>query len=167
MTDIIIAYFNGTPLSFPYKTSKTELFALLDENVKEYDSDWEFYLEQTKDIEKQLFELSGGRELTIDVIAKVADKLGQTWDKLTVMWFLNIKYLLDKGVIKDDNNNGFLVIGGDKKTVKRVRKIMGSVCIVCKKEAKHKCSKCGLAQYCCKEHQVENWKEHKKYCGKL
>ena len=39
-----------------------------------------------------------------------------------------------------------------------------SACSTCGSEASHTCSKCGTMAYCCREHQVEHWKEHKKSC---
>jgi len=37
-------------------------------------------------------------------------------------------------------------------------------CKVCKMDAHFKCGQCKLVDYCCKEHQQQDWKEHKQYC---
>jgi len=38
------------------------------------------------------------------------------------------------------------------------------VCKICGDEANLKCSRCSCIYYCCKEHQTEDWKVHKKVC---
>ena len=39
-------------------------------------------------------------------------------------------------------------------------------CNVCGKKGKlFRCSKCKEARYCSREHQVEDWKTHKRVCG--
>jgi SMC interacting uncharacterized protein involved in chromosome segregation len=40
-------------------------------------------------------------------------------------------------------------------------------CAVCAKEAPMRCGGCKRAFYCCKEHQKQDWKLHKKLCKEL
>ena len=40
-------------------------------------------------------------------------------------------------------------------------------CFVCKKAAKDKCADCLVTRYCCREHQHQDWKQHKHICGRL
>lgn len=42
-----------------------------------------------------------------------------------------------------------------------------SVCAVCNQYAKLMCGRCAVYYYCCKEHQIEHWKTHKKQCTPL
>lgn len=43
-----------------------------------------------------------------------------------------------------------------------------SLCDVCGSKGDKKCSKCHIAQYCCREHQTMDWKSgHKNVCTKL
>lgn len=37
-------------------------------------------------------------------------------------------------------------------------------CALCGKETIHKCSACGNAYYCSKQHQKEDWKRHAQSC---
>ena len=40
-------------------------------------------------------------------------------------------------------------------------------CAICGKESFLFCGKCKTTYYCCREHQKQDWKEHKKSCGKV
>ena len=40
----------------------------------------------------------------------------------------------------------------------------GKLCAVCEVSCKSKCQTCKKVYYCCREHQVSDWKEHKKIC---
>lgn len=47
---------------------------------------------------------------------------------------------------------------------------LGDACAVCSNSGVFKlkqCSRCQVARYCCKEHQTQGWKVHKKHCKKL
>jgi hypothetical protein len=51
-----------------------------------------------------------------------------------------------------------------------LRLYLENVCAVCWKSGVFKlqqCSGCKVARYCCKEHQTEHWKVHKKHCKNL
>jgi hypothetical protein len=39
-----------------------------------------------------------------------------------------------------------------------------NICVVCNIYCKRKCQKCKTAYYCCVEHQMKDWKCHKKIC---
>lgn len=41
----------------------------------------------------------------------------------------------------------------------------GKICAVCEVSCKLKCKWCKRVYYCCREHQVSDWKEHKKSCN--
>ena len=40
----------------------------------------------------------------------------------------------------------------------------GKMCAVCEVSCKSKCQSCKRVYYCCREHQLSDWKEHKKDC---
>lgn len=40
----------------------------------------------------------------------------------------------------------------------------GKLCAVCEVSCKSKCQSCKKVYYCCREHQISDWKEHKKIC---
>ena len=62
-----------------------------------------------------------------------------------------------------------------KKEIKKMAKesngriTMNSICEFCSEISPHlqKCGACRSVSYCCKEHQAEDWKEHKKECKHL
>ncbi len=43
----------------------------------------------------------------------------------------------------------------------------GKLCAVCDASCKSKCQSCKKVYYCCREHQVSDWKEHKKICNRV
>ena len=45
--------------------------------------------------------------------------------------------------------------------------LTSSACIVCNEPASLRCSKCKNANYCGRDHQVSNWKDHKLVCGTI
>lgn len=162
-SSVYLAFFNGTPLQFPsvdeLEIKKLESF--IDESIKSYNNDTEFYLNQTKAIEQKIHELSKNNVLTKSIILETASQLGFDNElSLIIIWFCNIKYLLNKKIIKDDNNNGFQYIAADKKTLKKLTKH----CEICGILSSKCCPTCKSAYYCCAEHQKQDWKIHKKYC---
>lgn len=40
-------------------------------------------------------------------------------------------------------------------------------CKICGKECRRRCEKCPWIFYCCREHQIEDWPEHKKNCKNI
>jgi hypothetical protein len=64
--------------------------------------------------------------------------------------------------------------GGDEKgeKVKEKKRGLPEFCSVCHLEARLRCTNCikynreHVAHYCCKEHQAEDWADHKKECKK-
>ena len=165
MTDTIFASYKGFGISFPIKMTMEKMFDFLDDVAKEQEALITLHAQKT--FYNALKDASGVNRPTIHIIAQVAEVFELDVNQFITLWFSNIKTLLKKGVIKQDDKNGFIIVSSKSKEEKLMKILLLKVCVVCKKESKHKCSKCGSVRYCCKEHQVENWKEHKKYCGKL
>jgi hypothetical protein len=42
---------------------------------------------------------------------------------------------------------------------------MENKCIICQKVTERYCSQCKLVYYCSKEHQLQDWKNHRTYCN--
>lgn len=171
METIILAYFNGTPQNFPYKCTPQKIFECLDENISSYDDDVEFYYNQTAEMEKALNDNSKRGFVTEKRLQKTAKDLGfESSEGFAIIWFCNIHYLLKKGRICDDNNFGFMTMSGNG-VISAFQKVFdeqlanSALCGVCKVKSKLKCGKCHQ-MYCCREHQVQDWKNHKKVCGK-
>lgn len=171
-----MAFFNGTPMEFPYVTSREKLFELLDEYIYPYEDDVEFYYNQTVEMEKTMVEESINLIVTEKTHLKVAKKLGfKTIKGLQLIWFCNIHYLLKKGRIKDDNNNGWWIMeSNSKETINDVIKLLNKQaeetkkqCGLCAKPSKQLCGKCKKIYYCCQEHQLSDWEKHKKTCKRI
>jgi hypothetical protein len=118
------------------------------------------------------------------------DKYSAT--SLWTFWCLNIVCLVEAGELPQDDMNGWTISSRNKKTKMLIINMSGNVCIptgadwtnptkelcqdllktqkncrVCGVPSKNKCEKC-IAYYCCREHQVQDWKAgHKQSCGKL
>jgi hypothetical protein len=100
-----------------------------------------------------------GTEITLrDVVRHWGDQFKQS----ITLWYLDVAALLILKVIKNDNDNGFLVIPeeiADK--LGRHRKLMNT-CVVCAKQGSwKKCSTCKKDYYCGTECQKADWKRHK------
>jgi hypothetical protein len=167
---IVNAYFNGTPINFPFLAPAEKIFKIIEERVLGYDDDIEFYYNQTVEMERKLNENSKRGFVTEKRLERTAKETG--FDDATgfiIIWFCNIYYLIKKGRIIDDNNFGFTThLGGEgmvNKVIEATNKLYedSGVCGLCKLKANLKCQKCGQ-RYCCREHQVQDWKEHSKMC---
>ena len=169
---IVNAFFNGTPITFPYCDtikSKEEFFKFIDDAVKDYDNDVDFYYNQIVNIEQTLFDTT---KLGTTNLKKAAKQLNTTVVSMVTIWFCNIQYLLNKGKIKNDDNNGFVIIDNDNpdnilsclKEIEKEEKQKNKSCIVCSKKSTKCCSQCGNAFYCSKDCQRLHWKKHKMDC---
>jgi hypothetical protein len=176
MSNIISAFFNGTPMEFPYVTNRKQLFEFLDESISYYEDDVEFYYNQTIQMEKTMVEESINLIVTKKTHIKAAKKLGfKTIQELQIIWFCNIHYLLKKGKIKDDNNNGWWIMESDNKelitdVIKLINKQAVETmkqCGLCAKPAKQLCGKCKKIYYCCRDHQLSDWEKHKQICKRI
>ena len=86
---------------------------------------------------------------------------GSKFEINIALWYLRIAALLILKVIKDDNENGFLVIEGDLSKIFQRKAIMNT-CVVCAKRGSFKkCSICKTDYYCGEECQKTDWKRHK------
>ena len=171
-TTIIQAYFKGTGLTFPSGSIPKEKFMRdMDGFIKDYEDDVEFYYNQMEIMERTLCENSKLGVSCEKEIIKAADDMGLSREKLVMIWFCNIHYLLKKGRIPDDDKYGYLIydinepIDIFKNFHKKMRKDL-KICGNCGEKAKLYCGKCNQAIYCCKDCQVKDWKKHKKVCGK-
>jgi len=171
---VILAYFKGTGLSFPFEVVVEELMGFINEKIKSYDEDdVEFYYEQTSHMDKAMSDESGnGDYSSTATLTRVAKKCGfETLEGFITIWFCNIQYLLKKGRIQSNDKFGFQLISSPDtsskdilKTIKKQMKKEFQVCGLCSQHAKTLCSKCKKVYYCCREHQVSDWKAHKKNC---
>jgi len=173
----LFAYFNGTPLQMNGLDSSNlqKLRELLNEQASKYPTDKdniEFIFNQTSEMEKNLREMSKGQlqHFGKKEIAKLAKKWSMTTESFIRMWFMNIQYLILVGKINDDDMFGFLVFDNTSfnalKTVSKEMMQISKSCNLCSAPSKSVCQKCKKIYYCCKEHQVQDWKEHKKVCCK-
>lgn len=176
------AYFNGTGFYYPSDQEPAEIFATLDENLLSWDkSDLEFYRKQLVEMEQAIFDaekllMTPGINLFQEqIIEKAALSLGMNQglkgEEPTLLfihiWFMNIRFLIMNGFIKDDNKNGFLFSSHDLSSMEAsiLTKTVKNRCAVCDIECTKKCSKCQSVYYCCVEHQMTHWKSgHKKLC---
>ena len=167
---LIMAYFNGTPLNFPFVVSVEEAFKKLDMMVvNRDDEDVEDIYNQMVEIENQLNTDAKRGFVTPKTIKKTAQEFGiGTGEMLALIWCGNIQYLLKKGRIVSNNDYGFLIMRGDNviqnySDMADNQYALSALCPVCKVKSKLRCSKCKVV-YCCREHQVQDWKNHKKTC---
>ena len=153
-------FFNRTPLEIP----TTVLRTLQQKCPVDMNDKYEDYFEQLTLMEEDLGKFSIGGAIYPRTIEKAAALRGMDSARFTSIWTTMVYTLVKVGRIKDDNDNGFLVIEGDDSFLKNIGgDNQEMVCGLCRAPSKLKCGKCGQ-RYCCKEHQVLDWKKHKKEC---
>lgn len=167
---IVFALFNGTPQNFPFLAPAEEIFKIVKENVSFYEDDVEFYYNQTVAMEGKLRTNSKRGFVGEKQVLKTANELGfEGVDKFIIIWFCNIYYLLQKGKIFDDDKYGFVTVLGNG-IVKNATKFFkakyknSALCGLCNIKATMRCKNC-QQNYCCREHQVQDWKKHSKVCS--
>lgn len=153
-----LCFFNGTPMEIP-----TTVLRILQKSCPvDMNDKYEDYFQQLTLMEKDLckFSIGGGiHKRTIDKAAKLRD---MNYAQFTSFWTTMVYTLVKIGRIKDDDNNGFVIIDGDASFLNEIG-ADSLVCGLCRAPSKLKCAKCGQ-RYCCKEHQVSDWKKHKQEC---
>jgi hypothetical protein len=154
---ICLCFFNGTPIQVPieaYKPLEKGFMVLNDEQYEEY-------FEQMTLFETTLCKHSIGGVVKERSYDKASKELGLDKARFCSYWIIWVYGLIKGGRIKEDNENGFMFIHGDVEELKHDNCEM--LCGLCRAPSKLKCGKCGQ-RYCCKEHQVSDWKKHKKEC---
>jgi len=179
MTAMVIAFFNGTPVNFPFISSKQKIFTHFEDAIKGYEDDVEFYYKQTEYWESEMNKVAINGVVSIKLEKKLANQLGfDSIERFRILFNINVYYLLKKGRIVDDENFGFIITEVPN-TESNINKIISSVksfdkiltaqmksCGLCRQPAKTLCSKCKKIYYCCRECQVTDWKKHKMECEK-
>lgn len=153
---ICLCFFNGTPIQVP-----VEVYKPLEKMVVDQNETYDKYLTHMDLFEATLCKHSIGGNVQERSYAKAAKELGLDTPRFCSCWILMVYTLIKVGLIKEDNENGFLFIQGDIEKLKHDNCEM--LCGLCRAPSKLKCGKCGQ-RYCCKEHQVSDWKKHKKEC---
>lgn len=169
---IVIALFNGTPINFPFFAPAKTIFESIEKNVSSYyEDEVELFYNQTVEIQKQLCINSKRGFVGEKQILITANEFGfECVDKFIIMWFCNIYYLLQKGKIADDEHNGFVTMLGNG-IVENVTKFFkakyknSALCGLCNIKATMRCKNC-QQNYCCREHQIQDWKKHSTVCSR-
>jgi len=171
----IQAYFKGTPIHYPQFDTTEKIFEFLDKVSPEGILTADEVYQEMEQYEETIHQECVNGWINEKGLERVAERFEYpTLETFVVSWFANVRFLLKTGRIQDDNNFGFLIIDiGDEtktrslmKSLDKDHKKLYKICGVCSQPAKQLCSKCNKIYYCCREHQVADWKEHKKICCK-
>jgi hypothetical protein len=173
----IQAYFKGTGFHYPVLDTAESIFEFLDDDdvrPASFLTADEIYKEMEQ-YQEMIHQGYVNGYLNKKVFKRIVERFNYpNTDTFVVTWFANVRFLLKTGRIQDDNKFGFLIIdiGDVTKTwsiinsIQKDNKKLAQICGVCSQPAKQLCSKCNKIYYCCREHQVADWKEHKKICCK-
>ena len=126
---------------------------------------------QLDEIENAMFQYqqdSGafGRRIEFNqILRKLHKRLPhyETPQQISSIWWQNVFNLIEMGFIQDDDQNGILIM---QTPIPFQMPFSQKICVVCGVNSKHKCPKC-YTFYCCRDHQVQDWKKHKKTCCKM
>jgi hypothetical protein len=180
---LYLSTFKGITINYPYHTSKDKFFELFDklvEEIKKIASVEDVYLEMKK-VEGLILENRVNGEITQFVLEKVSKIMKLELSVFITSWFANINFLIKhkyKNAELSADDYGF-VIGfpntEEENTLEKTMKLAKSfrkdfkkdkkICGVCAEPAEKLCVICKSIYYCCREHQKQDWKRHKKECG--
>jgi hypothetical protein len=158
------AYYNGTPLQMLISVEQAmksgrEMIKLGLQMGESMETQKKDYKEQLDIMEQELVDAFGVVERR--TLRDVQRLWGDKFESNLSLWYMDIAALLIMKVIKDDNDNGFLVIEGDLSKIFQRKAIMNT-CVVCAKRGSFKkCSICKTDYYCGEECQKTDWKRHK------
>ena len=109
---------------------------------------------------------------------KIGDKNKNTsidYHRFGLMTLSYTNYLIDNNYIKNDDKNGITIQELDNIydnhnndfMIINTSKTKFRCCAVCNIKCLKKCLFCGIAFYCDKSHQLNDWKRHKELCKKV
>ena len=161
---IASAYYKGTPIQMLISVEQAmesgrEMIKLGLQMGESMETQKKDYKEQLDIMEQELVDAFGVVERR--TLRDVQRLWGDKFESNLSLWYMDIAALLIMKVIKDDNDNGFLVINGDLSKIFQRKAIMNT-CVVCAKRGSFKkCSICKTDYYCGEECQKTDWKRHK------
>jgi len=175
MNAIIIGYYNKTGINYPYCNRTVEAFHL-DMSSSFLMCKKENFLkgiETLKSIERALIMNTDKYGcMTEKTYEKASKQLNYPDSTSMMMLWISIIYHYEKNGMLDCNNdaNGIVIQSTyDMNIFKEVKNHFDmvhkslQVCAICKIKGSFKCPLCNQ-NYCCKEHQKQDWKTHKKIC---
>jgi len=176
MSSIIIAFFNKTGINYPYYNHSVDKFHQEMEKSKILAKPENFNdaIEVLKNIERALYKHADKYgcmvESTYEKASKELNYLNST--AMIIVWISLIYHYEKYGLLDCNNDSNGIVI--QESTYNNLFKTVQShyeeqhnslkVCGICKIKGAFKCPLCNQ-NYCCKEHQKQDWKSHKKVCS--
>jgi hypothetical protein len=180
---VITGYFNGTGIPFPFSITGASgvsgVFDHLEIACTRWTNTTEYYYNQMDLWEATLCANTKNgymRDKTIlDIVEMMNNLFGDNdadrpidAEDFQMLWCVNVYYLLKRGRIANDKMFGFEMCTEtrhEEKLVKCKAEYKATfLCGVCAVKSTQKCERCEKTYYCCREHQVADWKEHKKVC---
>ena len=156
----VLCFFNGTPI----ETSLEIYKELIKTPVKkEWIEDKENQLFTMRTMEQTLCKHSIAGVIHRKSLKNAAKELDLEEYEFHSNWIITLNLLLTQKYITEDDYHGFMFVTGNKTDILFKADKEELLCGLCHAPSKLKCAKCGQ-RYCCREHQVTDWKKHKKEC---
>jgi hypothetical protein len=171
MNTIVAQYFyKGTPVDFTFDTEEQlSLFqGLLTIQIKtgmeagrKIPEQIVYMTAQLDELEQLIVEAVGfGNEYSGHNLKAI---WGKDWKQQKTLFAMNVMSLIKVRALQNDNMNGEMVMHLPKAFADTLS-TEKYVCKVCETRCTTKCERCKSIWYCCREHQEQDWKAHKKNC---
>lgn len=176
MSSVIVAFFNKTGINYPYYNHTVEKFHQGMKGCKHLapPEDFDEAIETLKNIERSLHKHTDKYGMMVEsTYEKASKELKYEDSTVMIMTWISLIYHYENNGMLDCNNdaNGILIQTCENKNLFKAfeshfLEVHNSlkVCGICKVKGAFKCPQC-KQNYCCKDHQVQDWKSHKKVCS--
>lgn len=163
-------FYKGTPVDFTFETEEklSRFQSLLTNQIKSGLEAGYSIPDQIVHMTAQLDELE---QLIVEAVGlgneysghNLKAIWGEDYKQKQIRFAANVMSLIKLRALQNDNMNGEMIMHLPKSLADDMSTAR-YVCKVCETRCDTKCERCKSIWYCCREHQLQDWKRHKKNC---